>query len=106
MNEFAAQYAMKGAGSYFFAVYDGHGGKFVSKYFSNNLHNYFLNSTEFPFSKNYVYNTFAANQNILKTKYKKDSFLCGSTCLVVVHYVIENQNYINIFNVGDSRCIL
>jgi len=23
MNEFAAQYAMKGAGSYFFAVYDG-----------------------------------------------------------------------------------
>jgi serine/threonine protein phosphatase PrpC len=92
----------------FFGVFDGHGGKFVSTYLCDNLPKYFVNAKQevFPFSRNYVYDVFNNIQNTLKSRYKPDARQCGSTCLVMIHYIIEQQNFINIINVGDSRCVL
>lgn len=92
----------------FFGVYDGHGGKFVSSFLSENLHKYFINAKpeNFPFGKKYICNVFDNIQNTLKNKHKSEARQCGSTCLALIHYVAESQNYINIINVGDSRCIL
>ena len=45
-------------------------------------------------------------QNKLKSNHKQEASDCGSTCLTLIHYLVDDQNYINVFNVGDSRCIL
>jgi serine/threonine protein phosphatase PrpC len=93
----------------FFGVYDGHGGKFVSDYLSKNLPPYFVdisNINNFPFNKKYVYNVFSEIQNNLKKLHKQESKQCGSTCLNLIYYTVDQHNYINIFNVGDSRCII
>jgi len=90
----------------FFAVYDGHGGKYVSNYLSENLPKYFMNSPEFPFTKKYTSRIFADVQNKLRTQHKSAASYCGSTCLCLIHYVENDENYINVFNVGDSRCII
>ena len=92
----------------FFGVYDGHGGKFVSEFLSKNLPKYFVNaeSANFPFSRKYIYNVFSNIQNTLKAEYRQEARQCGSTCLSMLHYSIDNQNYVNLINVGDSRAIL
>lgn len=89
-----------------FGVYDGHGGKFVSKFLSENLPNYFLSSKKFPFDKQFIYETFENLQKKLKISHKIEAAECGSTCLVLVHYSLSDNNYINVFNVGDSRSVL
>jgi len=92
----------------FFGVYDGHGGKFVSSFLSKYLAPSFMNadSSNFPFSRQYIYDVMNNIQNVLKAKYKSEARQCGSTCLAMIHYVLDQQNYVNILNVGDSRCIL
>jgi protein phosphatase 1L len=90
----------------FFAVYDGHGGKYVSTFLSDKLPKYFMTAKEFPFTKKYTANVFAEVQNNLKINHKNASTRCGSTCLCLIHYIENNENYINVFNVGDSRCII
>ena len=91
----------------FLAVFDGHGGKRVSEYLQNNLYKYFMNkSVKYPLStKNVTY---------IYDKIQKDlsqydfSLHCGSTGLVVINYVdrVTNDEYLNIINNGDCRCVL
>ena len=49
-----------------FGVYDGHGGKFVSKYLSENLQNYFTNKNiTYPLSGKYIIESFTTIQKNL-----------------------------------------
>jgi serine/threonine protein phosphatase PrpC len=91
----------------FLSVFDGHGGKFVSKFLHDNLSNYFLDKRiKYPLSKKYVNKVFNHIQNVLKNKYQNKAYHCGSTCLVVIKFNKDKNKYINVMNTGDSRSIL
>jgi len=88
-----------------YAIYDGHGGKNVSKYLKENLGKKFLNaSMDIPLKKTSVIKEYDNIQGQLKTKHFSQHV--GSTSLVVVHYTVNNKNYINVINTGDSRCVV
>jgi serine/threonine protein phosphatase PrpC len=91
----------------FFSIFDGHGGKEVSAYLCKELHKYFMNQNiNYPISENRVNNIFSHVQKVLKLKYNKFSYNTGSTSLIAIQYEKNNSNYLNIINLGDSRCIL
>src|SRR5579872_6718342 len=91
----------------FYGIYDGHGGKFVSNFLSNHIHHFFVDkNVKYPLSKQYVNDAYNIIQNILFTKYEKKATDCGSTCLIVCHFKVGNDNYLNVLNTGDSRCVL
>jgi len=89
----------------FFAVYDGHGGKQVSQYIQENLSKYFLaKNVVYPLQKRYVINIYDYIQKQLRnTKY---AYHTGTTALVVINFKYNSENYLNIINSGDCRCIL
>lgn len=91
----------------YFAVYDGHGGKFVSTYLSEHLPNCFMNKKMvYPLKKKIVKKLYTYFQNELATKYKKSSEECGSTCCIVIQYNDGDSYYLNVLNTGDSRAIM
>lgn len=91
----------------FYGVYDGHGGKFVSKFLQNNIYHFFINKcAEYPLKKKYVQDVYNKIQGILSSKYSKQAMECGSTCLIVCHFKINSESFLNIINLGDSRCVL
>ncbi len=91
----------------YYAVYDGHGGKYISKYLFENLPQFFLNkNVEYPLKKEYVEKIYNYFKQTLKEKYALYSSNMGSTCLVVTHYKKKDIEYLNILNTGDSRCVL
>lgn len=91
----------------YFAVYDGHGGKFVSKFLHDNLPQFFTDKrVEYPLKKDYINKVYSYFNQILKTKYVDKATHTGSTCLIVLHYKKEDNNFLNVLNTGDSRCIL
>ena len=92
----------------FYGIYDGHGGKFVSKFLSNNLHNFFIDKrVKYPLSKSYINDAYNCVQKILEKNHNEKSYSCGSTCLLTAHFKDKfNSDYINILNTGDSRCVL
>ena len=96
----------------FFGVFDGHGGKDVSKYLKDNLLNYFnnkyiecsiCNNNKF---KKYIEKVFDHIQIKLERKFKNFSYNIGSTALIVIFY--KNNNKINYFiaNSGDCRAVI
>lgn len=99
----------------FYAVYDGHGGKMVSSFLSSNLPGCFIHpKVSFPLEESYVNEIYNAIENILYTKYESEATDCGSTCLVVCHYQMEEKDdnnnvilieYIDVINTGDSRLV-
>lgn len=91
----------------FFGVYDGHGGKHISKCLSKNLPTFFVDKrVQYPLKPTYVTSVYKHVQDTLRIKYKNIASECGSTCLVAVHFKKENDYYLNILNTGDSRCIM
>jgi serine/threonine protein phosphatase PrpC len=89
----------------FFAVYDGHGGKTVSQFLHDNMAKYFMNTkVNYPISKKYVISVFDRLQKILINE--SFSKHMGSTSLVAIHFKHNNENYLNVINTGDSRCII
>lgn len=93
----------------YLGIYDGHGGKFVSDFLSEQLPVLFMNgSTTYPITKGFILKNFQYIQDLLKYKYKKYAMHCGSTCLVVIHYKspVDGKYIINLINTGDSRCII
>lgn len=91
----------------YYAVYDGHGGKFVSKFLFDNLHKCFIDKrVQYPLKKGFVKKIYDYWQKILKVDYKDNATNTGSTCLVVIHYRNDNSDFLNILNTGDSRCVL
>lgn len=90
-----------------YAVYDGHGGKFVSNFISENLPIFFTDkTTKYPLTKNFVNEVYDGLQNILYTKYEDKSTDCGSTCLVCIQFIENNESYLNVLNTGDSRAVM
>jgi serine/threonine protein phosphatase PrpC len=90
----------------FYAVYDGHGGKYVSTYLAKNLPGCFIHpKVSFPLRKYYVNGIYSAIENELYTKHSNEATECGSTCLVVCHYRVEGKEYIDVMNTGDSRLV-
>jgi serine/threonine protein phosphatase PrpC len=93
----------------FYAIYDGHGGKFVSNYLHNNLHTFFIDRrVKYPLKKSFVNKAFDCVQKNLEMKYPNQSESCGSTCLAMVHYKEPNTNnyYVNVMNAGDCRGVM
>lgn len=91
----------------FFGVYDGHGGKHISKCLSKNLPTFFTDKrVAYPLKKQYVDAVYQHVQNTLRKSHTDIASSCGSTCLVAVYFKHENNNYLNVLNTGDSRCIL
>lgn len=93
----------------YLGIYDGHGGKYVSKFLSQNLPPLFMNkSVKYPLTKNYILECYKNIQDQLKNKHKSYAMHCGSTCLVIIHYKSpkDGKYYINLMNTGDSRSII
>jgi protein phosphatase 2C len=91
----------------FFSVYDGHGGKFVSKFLHNNLSKCFMDKrVQYPLTKKYVTQVYETIQSTFKNKFLTETTQCGSTCLAVIHFEKEGKKYLNVLNTGDSRCVL
>jgi serine/threonine protein phosphatase PrpC len=91
----------------FFAVFDGHGGKAVSKYLKDVLPPLFTNKFEKDiYSKSemasrYFVKVFDKIQTKLKVEHPRAAQYCGSTACIVVHH----KDTLWIANVGDSRAV-
>jgi serine/threonine protein phosphatase PrpC len=91
----------------YYGIYDGHGGKFVSKFLSEHFPKYFMDKrTDYPLKKRDVDRAYNYFQDMLATKYKDNATNTGSTCLIVLHYLKNKNEYLNILNLGDCRCVI
>ncbi len=98
----------------FVGVFDGHGGKLVSKYLKTNLPKYILKKTDIniydqksAITSRFFSKLFNKLQEGLIDEHPSASKRCGSTALCGVMYKNQkNINYIWIANVGDSRAVL
>lgn len=89
----------------FVAIYDGHGGKHVSKYISNTLPVYFVNkSVKYPLQHSYIIDVFNHLQQKISTI--PESQFCGSTSITLSYYIKNNNKYFNITNLGDSKIVM
>lgn len=88
-----------------YCIFDGHGGKQVSKYLKDNILSYFVNKTcSYPLKKKYIIDVFNKIQDLLSKE--KFSIKMGSTALILIIYTINNNTYANIINLGDCRAVL
>lgn len=91
----------------YYGIYDGHGGKFVSKFLSEQLPQCFTDKrVVYPLKKTFVKEIYEFFQNMLKKNHYKNSFNTGATCLIVVQYKSEGSDFLNVLNTGDTRCII
>jgi serine/threonine protein phosphatase PrpC len=95
----------------YFGVYDGHGGKDVSKYLKENLSKYFIrneldNNPKNNNYKKYISKVFDHIQNKLSIEYKNIANHVGSTALIMIHYITNaNKSSYYIANIGDCRAV-
>jgi len=96
-------------------VFDGHGGKIISKYLKNNLPKYILKKSSniniYQEKNSVVTKFFGTLYDKIQEKISKDhpisSKRCGSTALCGIHYNDRNNNpRLWMLNVGDSRAVL
>ena len=95
-----------------FAVFDGHGGKDVSKFLKENLSAYFISTymkydiTNTVECKKYIEKVFDHLQIKLEKKFKNISYNIGSTALVALIYKKDQQTKYYIANTGDCRAVI
>jgi serine/threonine protein phosphatase PrpC len=96
----------------FLGVFDGHGGKLVSKYLKDNLYQFFVNKfnkniyTKSDLASNYFIQIYDQIQNKIMNEHPRAVQYCGSTACVGIHYMDgSNKPKLWILNVGDSRAI-
>lgn len=98
----------------FIGVFDGHGGKLVSKFLKMNLPKYILKKNNIniydqksTLTTSFFGRVFDKMQSELVRNHPVAAQRCGSTALCgVVYKNAKNTNYIWIANVGDSRAVL
>jgi len=85
-----------------FGIYDGHGGSWVSKYLEANIPNYYMNKKFVPpFNEEFHIKVFQLIQSqLLKNDF---GYSNGSTCLLNIMYKYDDNIYMNVVNLGDSR---
>lgn len=89
-----------------YSIYDGHGGKAISTYLSQNFPTYFTKkSIQYPLTGKYISSIYKNIVSDLDANYAKQSAQCGSTCIAAIEYKYNNFRYIDIYNTGDSRCV-
>lgn len=90
----------------FFALYDGHGGKEISKALSDILPVYFIdNRLTYPLDKQYIKGVFNRVESIIEKEIPK-SKVCGSTSLTMSHYKLGTNQFVDITNLGDCRAVM
>ena len=96
----------------FFGVFDGHGGKAVSKYLKDNLPPFFINKfnkdiySEPKAASKYFVKVFDLLQNKMKDDHPRAAVRCGSTACVAIHFKdLEDKNKLWVLNVGDTRAV-
>lgn len=88
-----------------FAIFDGHGGKEVSKFVNENIIQYLTDKkTTYPLSRKYVCDIYDKIQTQLKTK--KFAYRAGTTALIGITFKNNDIDYLNVINLGDCRCII
>jgi serine/threonine protein phosphatase PrpC len=95
-------------------VFDGHGGKLVSKFLKLNLQKYILKKTDIniyqqksSLTSRFFSKLFDKLQEELIKNHPIAAKRCGSTALCGIQYIdTQNRNMIWIANVGDSRAVL
>ncbi len=89
----------------FFALYDGHGGKEISKAVSDILPVFFLNKDiQYPMCKEDVCKIYDyVQKKIEKMPVAKQ---CGSTALTVSQYNHLGETYLDITNLGDCKVVI
>ena len=98
----------------YIGIFDGHGGKLVSKFLKENLPKYILKKSfkNLYQQKNIVVSKFFGKlydkiEDKLEKTHPIASKRCGSTALSGIHYLDKNKNpMIWILNVGDCRAVL
>jgi serine/threonine protein phosphatase PrpC len=91
----------------FYGIYDGHGGKFVSKFLSEHVYKYFMDKrVKYPLKQKDVTRAYNIFQSKLRTKYPKNAYNTGSTSLIALHYLKNNNEYLNVINLGDCRSVI
>ena len=94
-----------------FGIFDGHGGKDVSKYLKNKLPQYFTMShmnydtNNHDKLKKYIEKVYDHVQTSLEKKLKNKSYNIGSTALVCLFYKKNKKINYDIINVGDCRAV-
>ena len=93
-------------------VFDGHGGKLVSKYLKDNLYPFFMNKlnkniySKSKLASAYFINVFNKIQNNIINEHPRAVQYCGSTACVGIHFIdTSNKHILWVLNVGDSRAI-
>jgi serine/threonine protein phosphatase PrpC len=90
-----------------YGVFDGHGGKFVSKFLADYLpHIMMSKKVKYPLKKSIAKKIFQYLQKYLKDNYSKYATDTGSTCLFAAHYIGKGSEYLDVINIGDSKCIM
>jgi serine/threonine protein phosphatase PrpC len=96
----------------FFGVFDGHGGKLVSKYLKETMPQFFITKfkknlyTKDISASKYFIKVYGLLQSKLQNDHPKGSIHCGSTACIGIHYKDKcNHDKLWILNVGDSRAI-
>lgn len=96
----------------FIAVFDGHGGKAVSKYLKENLPQFFVNKFKKDIysrpetASKYFVKVYDLIQNRMKEDHPRAIQYCGSTACVGIHFKDgEDKSKLWVLNVGDSRAI-
>lgn len=96
----------------FFGVFDGHGGKRVSKYLKDTMPQFFVSKLKKNYylkdktATKYFIKVFDLLQNKLKEDHPRAVIHSGSTACVGIHFRdLNNDNKLWILNVGDSRSI-
>jgi serine/threonine protein phosphatase PrpC len=94
----------------FYAIFDGHGGKGVSKFLKDKLPSYFVKKDLLyhPTKKTEYYKYIKKVINNVQEKLIKEvptSKNSGSTSLTSIFYNHNNKKYFYVINIGDSRMI-
>jgi serine/threonine protein phosphatase PrpC len=95
----------KNASINLFAVYDGHGGEYVSNELQKIIpQTYLKKDLSYPITANQHKQIFEQIQKKLLANNKAN--VCGSTCLINLMYRYENLIHMNFINIGDSRATI
>lgn len=90
----------------YFSLFDGHGGKEVSKFLSQKMHHLFFDKRiSYPLNHKNVYKIYDHIDKMLSEEYYAQ--YAGSTALVVMHYKDKTgKQFLNIINLGDCRAVI